>query len=339
MKQPKRRVSRLVIFLTIETIVFSMVPWVVYLELRLLPIKSPQYGKVFYALLALLPATLAVGAIAWAFSRHLNRTISRLTRGLRAVADGDFTVRIDSRLAGPLQGAYADFNKMAGDLQSVQTLRTDFINNFSHEFKTPITAIRGFAELLQEPETTEAEREEYLQIIVDESGRLAELSNSALLLSRLDAQQTVEKRETFSLDEQIKRCAILLSGRWESKHITFSAELAEVSYCGDPELLRHVWINLLDNAVKYTPDGGEITVTLVERPDAVAVTIADTGIGMDEEVRAHVFDKYYQGEPGARTGRGLGLGLSLARRIVDLHGGSITLQTAPNQGTTFTVLL
>lgn len=161
---------------------------------------------------------------------------------------------------------------MSKELQSIQTLRSDFINHFSHEFKTPITAIKGFAELLREPDTTPEEREQYLQIILDESSHLADLANSTLLLTRLESQQFIAEKRPYPLDEQIKRCAILLSPSWEKKQISFTASLEPAEFVGNEELMRHVWINLLDNAVKYTPEGGEITVTLQVRPEELEIS-------------------------------------------------------------------
>ena len=279
-----------------------------------------------------------VGITSTLFSRHFNHLVSGLTGGLKSVAEGDFSRRLDPKKGGPLEAAYEDFNKMSQELQSIQTLRDDFINHFSHEFKTPITAVKGFAELLREPETTPEEREQYLQIIIDESSRLADLANNTLLLTKLESQQFIAEKRRYSLDEQIKRCAILLSPAWEKKEISFTANLEPVEYDGNEELMRHVWLNLLSNAVKYTPEGGEIAVTLQPSREELTVTVADTGIGMPPEVRAHIFDKYYQGSPNS-GGRGLGLGLSIALRIVELCGGNIQVDSVENQGSTFTVRL
>mgnify|MGYP001024678517 CR=1 FL=1 len=289
-------------------------------------------------ILALLGIGAVVGTVSALFNRVFNQRISYLTKGLRAVAEGDFSVRLNRDRAGPMTVAYQEFNKMAEELQGVQTLRSDFINNFSHEFKTPIAAVKGFAELLMEPGTSEEERKEYLQIVLEESARLADLANSTLPLSKLESQQCITNKTTFLLDEQIKRCAVLLSPSWEKKEIAFSANLEGVRYCGSEELMRHVWLNLLGNAVKYTPEGGEISVTLQTGPEEITVQVSDTGIGMSEEVQAHVFDKYYQGEQ-ERDGKGLGLGLSIVHRIVELCGGSVEVNSMKEQGSTFTVHL
>lgn len=279
-----------------------------------------------------------VGVTATLFSRRFNKLVSGLTEGLTAVAGGDFSRQLDPEKGGPLKQAYEDFNKMCGELQSVQTLRTDFIDNFSHEFKTSITAVKGFAELLREEGVSPEEKEQYIQIIIDESSRLADLANSALLLSGLESQQYISGKEVYLLDEQIKRCAILLSSAWEEKKIAFSAELESVRYYGNEELMRHVWLNLLGDAVKYTPEGGEIGIALQAGPEEVTVRVTDTGVGMSEEVQAHVFDKYYQGEAGKR-GKGLGLGLAIVHRIVELCGGRIEVSSVEEQGSVFTVTL
>lgn len=172
----------------------------------------------------------------------------------------------------------------------------------------------------------------------DYSVRLAELTNRTLLLTKLQSQRFVPDRTTFSLDEQIRRCAILLSHSWEEKHLTFSAELETVNCTGSEELLRQVWINLLNNAIRYTPPGGEIGVELKRTGREAAVRVWDTGAGMTAEVQAHIFEEYYQGDPSEKK-QGLGLGLSIVHRIVELSGGRIEVASQPQQGSSFTVYL
>lgn len=337
----KRRPWRnrtLAFWLSIESVVVTLVTVAPFAMLHILDRFHWLRASTVSVLGILAVMGLVVGITATLFSRQFNRMVSGLTRGLKAVADGDFSQYLEPEEGGPLQPAYEDFNKMSKELQSIQTLRSDFINHFSHEFKTPITAIKGFTELLREPDTTPEEREQYLQIILDESSHLADLANSTLLLTRLESQQFIAEKRPYPLDEQIKRCAILLSPAWEKKRISFTANLEPAEYAGNEELMRHVWINLLNNAVKYTPEGGEITVALQARPEELTVSVADTGIGMSEEVRAHIFDKYYQGNPNG-SGRGLGLGLSIVQRIVELCGGQIQVDSVEDQGSTFTVRL
>ena len=273
------------------------------------------------------------------FLEHkLSANVINLMDGLRAVAGGDYSVRLKTDKHQLLDDLCEDFDRMTEKLQSVRTLRENFVNSYSHEFKTPITAIKGFAELFSEPDLTEEERQQYLRIIQEESARLAELTNQTLLLTKLESQRFVPDQTTFSLDEQIRRCAILLSHNWEEKHLTFSAELETVDCTGSEELLRQVWLNLLNNAIRYTKPGGEIGVELKRTGREAAVRVWDTGAGMTAEVQAHIFEKYYQGDPSEKK-QGLGLGLSIVHRIMELSGGRIEVASQPQQGGSFTVYL
>ena len=340
MKRKQRPNVSLLLWLTKEFIILSILSNLVctalYMAVSWLLTGTPlpaSHSSGLGPLLFLIGSTVILGC---GLNYRFNQFLTGLAGGLRGVAEGNFSLRLDPRRAGPLAAAYEDFNKMAEELQGVQTLREDFINSFSHEFKTPITAVSGFAELLQEPGLTEEERSQYLQIIAEEAHRLANLANSTLLMSRLESQHSIPEKEPFSLDEQIKRCTILLSSAWEKKRIAFSADLEPVSYVGNEELMRHVWINLLNNAIKFTPEGGEVSVTLQCSPEQIQVRISD--IGMSPEMMSHIFDQYYQGEPN-HTEKGLGLGLSIVHRIVELCGGQIQVDSIPDQGSVFTVLL
>lgn len=270
--------------------------------------------------------------------RFLNSRFLSLIKGIEAIADGDFDVRLDSANSAFLSPIYEDFNKMAAELQNTGILRTDFINSYSHEFKTPIVSINGFANLLMERNVSEEDRKKYLKIIADESARLSELANDTLLLSKLDSQQIIPDKKTYALDEQLRHCVILLSVDWGKKNIDLAGELSEVSYTGNEELMQHLWMNLLNNAIRYTPAGGEIRVSLSREENSAVIRVADNGTGMDEETVIHIFDKYYQGTAAGKL-YGLGLGLSIAKRIVDLCGGIISVETRKNEGSTFTVRL
>ncbi|MBU5434446.1 cell wall metabolism sensor histidine kinase WalK [Pseudoflavonifractor sp. MSJ-37] len=343
---PKGRHSRrwhahtLTMWIGIMSIAFATESIVLYMLIDMAVRRLDREGihvEHVRAFWILVPLILFVGVVSYLGNKRIHRFQTLLSDGLRSVADGDFSVRLDEDEGGPLAPAFADFNKMAEELQSVQTLRNDFINDFSHEFKTPITAVKGFTELLLEPGCSEEERQEYLQIILAESTRLADLTSSTLLLSKVESQHCISEKTDFPLDEQVKRCAILFSHAWEEKGISFTADLAPARYHGNEELMRQIWINLLSNAVKYTPQGGEISVSLTAVGDELAVSISDNGVGMSPEVQAHVFDKYYQGDPDHAGG--LGLGLSIVHRIVALCGGRIELTSIEDQGSTFTVYL
>ena len=333
--------NTMMIWLAAESVIIVVASVMTFLTLEFISntFYDSEMDNNLFSLGMIVPMGSVVGVANYCFNRGFQHHVRGLTEGLRAVAGGEFDVQLEVTVDNPLDEAYENFNKMARELEGVQLLRKDFINSFSHEFKTPITAIQGFAELLQEPGIPEEERRQYLQIISEEAARLAELSSNTLFLSRLESQQFILEKEPFLLDEQIKRCAILLSHQWEEKEISFSADLQDgVTYNGNMEMMRHVWLNLLGNAIKYTPEGGEITVSMRADGDTVTVSVADTGIGMTEEVRARVFDKYFQGDP-SRANKGLGLGLSIVHRIVELCGGEIRVESVYGQGSVFTVCL
>jgi len=224
---------------------------------------------------------------------------------------------------------------MAEELGSVEALRKDFINNFSHEFRTPIVSIKGFAKLLRTGTLNASEQAEYLDIIIDESDRLVQLSSTVLALSRLENQSTMTGQTTFLLDEQIRRCILLLESQWHNKQLQVDVELEPVECFANDELLRQVWLNLIGNAIKFTPPGGQIQI---RNTQSGIVTISDTGIGMDEQTRARIFEKFYQGDT-THAVKGNGLGLALVKRILDLCGARIEVNSEPGKGSSFTVLL
>lgn len=286
----------------------------------------------------LIPMALMMELVTFLFSGYLLRKVTRLTNAINRVASGDFGVTLDETRAAPLTEVVRDFNKMVRELQSVETLRSDFISNFSHEFKTPIFSINGFAQLLLDTEVSAEERHEYLQIIADESARLTQLAEQTMMLSRLDSQQSIPDRELYSLDEQLRQTAILLSPAWHDKHIGLNIDTQPLSFYGSPSLMSHVWINLLNNAIKFTPENGSISVSAHQLGDRLLVSIQDTGCGITDEQLPHIFHRYYQGDR-SHSSKGLGLGLSIAHRIVELCGGTIEVTSTFGVGSCFTVSL
>lgn len=271
--------------------------------------------------------------------RRRVREIVTLSDAIQRVAGGDFESRISTEKKTGITPIYEDFNRMCDDLQSVQILRNDFINNYSHEFKTPIASIKGFAELLLEKELPEAEQKQYLRIIADESGRLSKLASNTTLLSKLSTQQIVTGIEEYDLGAQLKECFILLYGKWMDKDIEFDGEnIPSVIYRGNKEMMQHLWINLLDNSIKYTPQGGEIKMSLAEADGFAIVKITDNGEGISDEAKARLFIPYFQAD-ASHSKEGLGLGLAIAMRIVELCKGSIHVDSKVGEGSTFTVKL
>jgi len=284
------------------------------------------------------PMGLLMSLIAYVSGRATSHYTVRLIEGIEKVAQGEFDARLDEEAPELYQEVFANFNKMCEELQGVQTLREDFINHFSHEFKTPITSINGFAKVLLEEDVSDEERMQYLEIIASESERLAELSTNALIVTKLESEQYVVDKAPYALDEQIKQCAIILSPQWMKKKIDVSADLEPITFNGNPDLMKQVWINLLGNAIKFTPEHGKISVNLKVTRGVAAVAVADNGKGMTKEELSRAFEKYFQGDP-SRSSKGLGLGLAIAKKIVDLCGGRIEAQSVLGEGSVFTVYL
>ena len=288
----------------------------------------------------LVPIVVLVTLVNFLFTRYIYRYLDKISDAMQKVADGDYTVRLDAEKDQPFRELYRNFNTMAEELGGVEMLKNDFINGYAHELRTPITSINGFAEMLLNDDGTlsREEKRSYLEIIASESRRLADLAGNSLLMSRLDTQKIIPDKKPFSLDEQLRRCSILLSGQWTEKELDMTMDLDEAVYVGDYDLMQHLWINLLTNAVKYTPKGGSITVTLKNEEKFIAVSVADTGKGIPPEDRERIFDKYYQTDK-SHSKRGLGLGLAICRRIVQLCNGSLTVESEVGVGSTFTVKL
>jgi len=294
----------------------------------------------FYRLLAM-PMLLMVFILTLAagMGRSKLRPMNDLVHAMHAVSQGDFSVRVDAEnVPGDMGELASSFNDMATELGSLELFRKDFINNFSHEFKTPIVSIRGFAKQLERNDLTDEQRREYLDIIVSESDRLANMASNVLLLSKLENQTIVTDKASYALDEQLRRAILLLEKQWTEKSLEPDVELEEITFFGNEEMMNHVWVNLLGNAIKFSPEGAPLTVRLRRQGGEAVCEIRDAGPGMDEATRQRVFEKFYQGDTAHAT-EGNGLGLSLVKRIVDLCQGSVTVTSAPGHGSTFTVRL
>lgn len=295
-------------------------------------IFSSSLGTIIPMCIILIPLNINL-------SRLIYRSVTGLTQGIEDIGEGKFETRLDVNKGGLFAHTYESFNKTAEELSNVTKLKNDFINNYSHEFKTPISSISGFSLLLLErDDLSEEERNSYLKIINAEATRLADMANSTIMLSKLNNQQIVTDKTEYELDEQIRMCIIILMQEWTKKNIEISSELDSVIYKGNSDMMSRLWLNLIGNAIKYTPENGEVEVRLKKDDKKIIVEISDTGIGMNEETMSRVFDQYYQGET-AHSGAGLGLGLPICKRIVELCGGDISVKSAPNEGSTFTVTL
>ena len=267
------------------------------------------------------------------------KPVTRLSESLNEVAKGNFDIRIDEGSNVPELRDFAhNFNLMIHELSSIETLRSSFVSNISHEFKTPIAAIEGYATLLQDTELSDIERAEYTRMVIESSRQLSELSGNVLSLSKLENQEVLIDRSTFRLDEQLREAILLLENEWTAKELELKLDLNKLDFTGDRGLLLIVWKNLIDNAVKFSVEKGSMSVLLHSDESAVTVKVADTGCGMNEETRRHAFDKFYQGDTARKTS-GNGLGLALVVRIVQLHEGRVDIESTKGKGSTFIVRL
>ncbi|MCM1092145.1 MAG: HAMP domain-containing histidine kinase, partial [Muribaculum sp.] len=275
----------------------------------LLKYQNPAWLLGMFAFSCLLIGTIT----AIIASRRPLRPVQEIMDAADRIADGDYSVRLALKGPEEMRQLCEKFNHMAEELGSVELLRKDFINNFSHEFKTPIVSIRGFAKMLKLETLTGEERNEYLDTIISESERLADLAASVLNLSKIEQQSILTDKNRFNVSEQIRRCIVLLEGKWSKKDIGFDLNCKEYYLTGNEKLLEQVWINLLDNAVKFSPVGGIVSVEITQKEGFLVFVIADQGSGIEENAIPHIFDKFYQAYTSHAT-VGNGLGLAIVKR-------------------------
>lgn len=296
------------------------------------------FGVAFVRVISASLSFLAVFVLMTTFaSFRLSKPVQVLTRAHEMVQEGDFTVRLPDDHPGEFGELMRSFNDMTEALGSTAYLQKDFISSISHEFKTPIASIRGFARLLQMPGLTEEQKAEYIDLIAQESDRLSRLSETLLRLSALEQQTTPASLTAFSLDEQLLQVILRLEPTWSAKNIGWQLDLQEVTLTSDQELLNQVWVNIIQNAIKFSPEESEIAVRVYRNGNAF-VEIEDHGCGMTEEAKQRIFDKFYQADKSRRQ-EGVGLGLSLVKRIVDMMGGTVTVESTLGEGSTFRVEL
>jgi len=324
--------TNLTLLMIAEIAVISGISWLVTWLLRYFEVSVIIPDMVWYLVIGVVLAGAATSFIGmWIFE-----PITRLGEAMQQVAGGNFDVRLDTNHAFPeIRQIYTNFNLMARELGATEILQTDFVSNVSHEFKTPINAIEGYATLLQEED--EAGQKLCTEKILLNTRRLSRLVGNILLLSKVDNQAIRARETTFRLDEQIRQSIVLLESAWEKKDIEFDVQLQRIEYLGCESMLIHVWDNLLANAIKFSPQGGFIGIVLSHREDKVVVTVEDRGPGIPEEALAHIFDRFYQSETSHQE-EGSGLGLALVKQIVTASGGTVHAENLP-QGCRFTVTL
>ena len=282
--------------------------------------------------------TLIAGLITSFINAKLLEPITRLSKAMKEVSQGDFEQHLEtnSRIA-EVGESYQSFNVMTKELRATEVLQMDFVSNVSHEFKTPINAIEGYTLLLLGEELSQ-EQEGYVEKILFNTKRLSGLVGNILLLSKLENQNIPMKKTKYRLDEQIRQAFLSLESKWTEKEIGFQVELEEVKYTGNEGLLMHIWMNLLDNAIKFSPAKGTITMFLKQEKNSVKFIVEDEGPGIEEDVKSRIFDKFYQVD-GSHKAEGNGLGLALVKRIVDSAGGTIKAENREYGGCRFVIEL
>ena len=287
-------------------------------------------------------ANLVLGAgMTFFFGKIPMKPVNKLINQMNRLAAGDYKARLDYGdflSKHPTIVELTDsFNRMASELQSTEMLRSDFINNFSHEFKTPIVSITGFAKLLRKGNLPEEKKEEYLRIIETESLRLSQMATNVLNLTKVENQTILTDITEFNLSEQIRSCILVLSEKWEQKEIEYIIDFDEYNISANEDLLKQVWINLLGNAVKFSPTGGMIEVKITEQEETMTVSIMNTGSEIAPEHQKKIFNKFYQADE-SHSSEGNGIGLAIVKLITELHDGTVSVSSG-NGSTTFTVVL
>ena len=293
------------------------------------------YAHIFIFLPILLVAN---GVIVYIVFNKFFLYFGMIERNLEKIAKGDYKIKIPKVDAGTFVTMIENFNNMTTELDNRRSLNDDFVNNFSHEFKTPISSIKGFADLLLSDELEDEDRKKYLKIISEESERLASLSEKALFLSKINIQNTISDKIKYSLDSQIIKNLVIMEKNLKEKNITVNSDLDKIDYYSNPDIINHIWINLISNAIKYTNEDGAIYIKLKKIGKNIVFTIQDTGVGIDSEKQKYIFNEYYQVDESHKS-KGVGLGLSVVKKVLNLVDGSIEVFSEVNKGTTFVVKL
>ena len=319
--------------------VFTLITLVWYLLFRCGLLSVNPFGRHIPILLLALGSLLLGSVIALYVGRLIVRPVQNISVAFDKLSAGDFDVKVpENERLREIREIAQHFNAMTYDLSHVETLRSDFVANVSHEFKTPIAAIEGYATLLQTPNLSPENHAHYVERILENSRRLTNLSGNILMLSKLENQEIIPGKTEFRLDEQLLKCILLLESKWTEKEIEWDIELYRQTYYGSEELLEQVWLNILDNAIKHSPQGGSISVALTDTGTELFVRIADRGDGMTEEIQKHIFEKFYQGDSSHKA-EGNGLGLALVKRIIELSKGQIYVRSSPGSGAEFQITL
>lgn len=290
------------------------------------------FFRIVFSASSFLLVFVAMGALV---AYKMSKPISELTKATRAVQEGDFEVKLAEDTPGEIGELMQSFNSMTDALSRTAYIQKDFISSVSHEFRTPIASIKGYAHLLKMPGLTPEQQQEYVDCIAKESDRLSRLSETLLRLSALEQQKSPASLSAFSLDEQVRQVILRQEPAWSAKNIDWQLDMQEITIVSDEGLLSHVWMNIIQNAIKFSPEGGAIEIRIY-KSDTAVVEITDHGPGMDQATLERIFDRFYQAD-SSRSKEGVGLGLCLVKRILDMLGGSVKVRSKLGEGSSFLI--
>ena len=334
-KKPFENLSiriRFILMIMLELICVSLISWIVMDVLHI--------SDVPYIVWIILASVIAGGVLNNFLSIRYFGPVLKLEKAMQQVAEGDFSVRLKTgKHLKEIQDIYSNFNLMVQELEATEILQTDFVSNVSHEFKTPISAIEGYATLLQDSDMPiSEEQEQYIDKILFNTGRLSHLAGNILLLSKIEHQAIQPRQNWYRLDEQIRQSIVMLEPKWSEKELEFDVDMVDVEYLGNENLICHVWDNLLSNAIKFSPCGGTIYIRMMPEGEKIRFSIENEGPQIREDSMKHIFDKFYQCDSSHKQ-EGNGLGLALVKQILNLCKGTIFVENIPGSGCRFTVIL
>lgn len=302
-------------------------------------IISSNRGNWFWILFMILGVSILIGSlISFLVARTITKPIHELEKATEQITKGNFDIQVPLVRNQELNRFIENFNKMARELRSNETLKNDFVSNVSHEFKTPLSVIQAYSKSLRRQDLDKNTRKQYEEVLDCNIKKLTNLTSNILSLSKIENQEIVPNKTKFLLDEQIRQSILFLEPEWTKKNIEFDLDLTQIQYYGAPDLLSQVWQNIVGNAIKYSNPNKTIKIKLYQQQDIIYIEVADQGVGMSEEVQKHIFDKFYQGDK-SRSAEGNGLGLALVSRILKICNGEISVFSKEGEGTTFVVLL
>ncbi len=333
--------SAVIALFLLVTVALAFVVGYIFIQIDLMSASEATTSPVHILILLSINCFILGMILASTAGRLPIKPVNRFVAQMNRLSRGDFGARIS--FGGPLgqsppiKSISDSFNKMAEELQNTELLRADFVGNFSHEFKTPIVSIAGFAKLLRRGNLTKEQQDEYLAIIEKESLRLSAMATGILDLTKYENQSILTDISTFNLSEQIRSCILALEGKWTGKQIEIDPDFGEYTVTGNEEMLRRVWLNLLDNAIKFSDGKEPVAIRITPKDEHLAVSVSNSGAEIPPAAQKHIWNKFYQADESHAT-EGNGIGLALVKRVSELHGGEASVESAQGY-TTFTVCL